>query len=409
MAHSKDESKKDSVEGSHLSDGNEGDANDAHDRSSEKTANASEAPQPSRKRTRKGESFLNLDEVVLHATDFKFEDIAGEVKLKIDQAIASCPVLVVSHDGVKQKTFEAEVIGNGSVPAASASSSGATPLPAAGVESWEGHYRRNRGQFFPVKNYICSAFPLIVELLKPRNELRADSDVQSSPEANVRTSAAAVPAEPEEERGPSPLIVECGCGSGSVVLPLMRYFPVGSARYICFDISPTAVEVLQQHPVAKEFCSKGGSLTTFAHDVSFDGPIPSTVPPKSASIVLLIFVLCAIPVSKMVLALKKLHACLKPDTGRLLFRDYGIYDHNHARYATNGNPITPDGSFIKGDGTQQYFFELGWARDLFAQAGFDCVSLDYHCNRVVNRANGKTMNKIFVNGVFAPTRKGNQD
>lgn len=392
MSDSGDESAKESLEGNrHDETSLTNNEASAHLLESSGPPQTAAAAQPSRKRTRKGESFLNLDEVVLHATDFKFEDIAGDVKAKIDQAIASCPVV---QEGVKQKSSGAEVMG--------------PRVETAGVESWEGHYRRNRGQFFPVKNYICSAFPLIVALLKPPSN---EADGGSSKPPAVALKAGDANTAPQDQEVPpsqvlsssdGPLIVECGCGSGSVVLPLMRYFPVGSARYTCFDISPTAVEVLQQHPVAKEFCSKGGSLTTFAHDVSSEGPIPSLVPPKSASIVLLIFVLCALPVSKMVLALKKLHACLKPETGRLLFRDYGIYDHNHARYATNGNPVTPDGSFIKGDGTQQYFFEVAWTRDLFAQAGFDCVSLEYHCNRVVNRANGKTMNKIFVNGVFAP-------
>ena len=281
-----------------------------------------------------------------------------------------------------------------------------------------------------MKNYICKAFPSLLALKQ-------------------RIQTEAISAEGVDAR-PSLVIMECGCGTGSVVLPLMRYLggiedagysaegmatPTSSdltapppaetledadltqnglrvdadstkpllqpMHYVCFDISATAVKLLARHDDCKRFVSAGGKVTTFVHDIAADGnsvPLPDGCP-AIADKIFLIFVLCAVPVPKMGHALQKLRQHLKPGTGELLFRDYAVFDHNHARFAEHRNEVV-EGSYVKGDGTHQYFFEKDATAQLFQRAGFEVVSLEYHCNRVENRSNRKVMNKIFLNGVF---------
>jgi hypothetical protein len=88
-----------------------------------------------------------------------------------------------------------------------------------------------------------------------------------------------------------------------------------------------------------------------------------------------------------------------------MFRDYGALDHNFFRFHRQENEVKDTLNFLKGDGTQQFFFSCEVVRDLFERSGFRSVGpseggLRYHCNRIVNRKNGKTMNKVFVNGTF---------
>jgi methyltransferase-like protein 6 len=117
--------------------------------------------------------------------------------------------------------------------------------------------------------------------------------------------------------------------------------------------------------------------------------------------VLLVFVLSAIGKSLQKRSLERLRAAMKP-SGLLCFRDYGRYDHNERRFFDGGNKVA-DGGYIKGDGTQQCFFELEETRSLFREAGFEEVQpLEYHFNRVHNRKTDVEMRKVFVNGVFRP-------
>lgn len=209
-------------------------------------------------------------------------------------------------------------------------------------------------------------------------------------------------------------------------------------HFVGFDISATAVNLYETHDTAKQFVKSGlGLVTAFPHDATAKEEIPLApeIQAEGGGVdkALLIFVLCALPVPEMVPALKKLRRSFGSNlkaTQELYFRDYAACDHNHLRYAERESNTMAEGSFVKGDGTQQFFFDLAFTEDIFVQAGFKVKEIDvkeddkedrkqeeeqegqkktktkrlleYHCNRVVNRANGKQMNKVFVNATFVP-------
>ncbi|KAJ9466009.1 O-methyltransferase 3 [Diplonema papillatum] len=204
-------------------------------------------------------------------------------------------------------------------------------------------------------------------------------------------------------------ILECGSGTGSAVLPLVKLFSE-SVKYCAFDISKTAIEQLNDHALFK-----GNPL---ASAVVWDCTQAAGMPPELAGskfdFILLLFVLSAVPVSRMAATLSNLCALLKPG-GSILFRDYGLYDHSQLRFhdkhladthepcvfaVESGERHDKQLFYRRGDGTQAYYFSVEEAARLCEGVGLTPSSLEYHCNKVVNRKNGTEMKKVFVNGVF---------
>ncbi|KAF8289792.1 putative methyltransferase domain containing protein [Trypanosoma cruzi] len=332
-----------------------------------------------RKSTRNcgGGKFSDPEEIQLHANDFsweeKMEELSDDERRLVQNYLYNC----------KQKLLELNT----------KSITVHLPTPACKADAWDSHYRTNK-RHFPLKNYIILAFPLIKEM--------CSSSTQSK----------------------CLYILECGCGTGSTLLPLMRQFGE-NVHFIGFDVSDNAVSVLLDHPLSKEFI-EGQRLTAFTHDIlcarerPVDGPEKSRVRKESGGlksvilkkvsdcthgvdVVLLVFVISSLPsLESMVYALKEIAEVLKPN-GVLLFRDYAVPDHNLFRFTRQGNEVVNDLAFRKGDGTLQMFFEANFIRKLFALAGFkevDGHGLQYHCNRIVNRKNSKKMDKVFINGAF---------
>ena len=375
------------------------------------------------KRTRKGETFLNPSAVALHCTDFAWADLDARIRAE-EAAVAAAAI-------------------GGAAPAAapalsSAGENDTTALDAANAAAWEGHYVRNKAGFFPIKNYILRAFPtLFPPGFAPRepadgekgSDVDGDATCDAEPHGD-REAATRPPATDGAAEAPR-VVLDAGCGTGSVALPLMRCGPA-SDRFVCFDISPSAVELLLKHRIAT---AHPGGVEGFACDLAaaddvaaagaLDGgragsalhagetlarPVP-TLPPDAAlrpyagaaDRVLLVFVLCALPANRMRAALLRLRRCLRRGgagpPAELCFRDYGRHDHAERRFLANRQPVR-DGGFVKGDGTTQHFFELEEVRALFASAGLAALALEYHCNEVRNRKTGQAMHKVFVNGVF---------
>jgi len=288
--------------------------------------------------TRKGEKFLDPESVVLHSSDFSFEEW--------QQHIIKNGLLLCKKDS-EQKD---ETPPNQPLEETTGGISCANP--------WEQFYVQNQNHFFPIKNYILQAFP--------RRLLHSTQ--------------------------PPAVILDAGCGSGSGILPIMRHRPKDS----------TAVRLLRDHDTVS---SLGIRLTTLTVDLSTCSRIPLDV---SADIILLTFVLCALPSAQArahaVQALRK--ACHPGSV--VLFRDYAIYDNGHVRFAQAGAPEVepaPYVTFAKRDHTTQHYFELSEVRQLFLHNGFAesvCPeeALGYHCNRVVNRKTRVSMSKVFLNGVL---------
>ncbi|KAG8346125.1 hypothetical protein TRVL_03037 [Trypanosoma vivax] len=330
-------------------------------------------------RTRGGGVFMNLSEIRLHTNDFswdnKMSELSNSEKTLVEEYIKQC-----------EDSLESMISNKGDIFLSSHTYKGF---------SWDSHYQVNK-HHFPLKNYILLAFPML-------------RTICSRPAADKC------------------YVVECGCGTGSTLLPIIRQFK-NNIHFIAFDISESAISALLEHPIAKE-CGERNQLTAFQFDISgshkftLDEPersrrrievlrlknsIMEKVPAcSSVDAVLLVFVLSSLPsIQSMLYALKEINSILKDD-GILLFRDYAVPDNSLLRFTGRNNPKFNAYSFCKGDGTLQMFYELNFAKKLFALAGFVEIEgheLEYHCNRIVNRKNHKRMDKIFLNGTFRPAR-----
>lgn len=330
-------------------------------------------------KTRGGGTFSDSKDVKLHANDFNWEEKMAELtddERALVQAYLEMCISALSQADVGNKSD--------AVP----------PKP------WEAHFSSSK-HHFPLKNYIIHAFPML------RNYVR-------------------------DSKKPS-WILECGCGTGSTLLPIMRECANDQAHFVGFDISASALRHFSSHEIALKY-KEQKKLTLFplAIGSKFSGAADEAQDParkrqrldtsadlvvdalsiadpalqnQKFDVVFLIFVLSALPsVEQMVLALKQLREVMLPE-GILLFRDYALPDHNFFRFLSKTNNKVQSVAFSKGDSTTQVFFHKDFTTKLFAAAGF--VEVDdveskpkYHCNRIENRKNGKRMDKIFINGTF---------
>ncbi|CUF66753.1 methyltransferase family 23, putative [Bodo saltans] len=395
------------------------------------------------KRTRRGEKFTPANEVNLHGNDFEWVDLLKElssedlilyqqIRQKCSEKLQRVHNELISVRKVKKcadcfyplghdnnvgvlevtPTSEADAPSPASVPAQCSS---AAAEHTHDPQSWERHYMTNK-QHFPVKNYIVHAFPSLIPRMYPgqshKEALDALCGVSSTSDASQQPPPP--PALSYVESVGGRVVMEAGCGTGSVTHPLMKLFPKDT--FICHDVSGTAVDILRSHDVSKLHVAQGGQLETFVLDLSRGGhaltaaveeycmhSLGNRASKGNTDFILLVFVLSAMPsLQHMVHALRQLRSYLRPVTGRLLFRDYGALDHNFFRFHRQDNMFLESSlNFLKGDGTEQFFYDIETVHELFALSGLAPASETvYHCNRIVNRKNGKRMDKVFVNGEF---------
>nr|XP_033785936.1 tRNA N(3)-methylcytidine methyltransferase METTL6 isoform X2 [Geotrypetes seraphini] len=184
-------------------------------------------------------------------------------------------------------------------------------------------------------------------------------------------------------------ILEAGCGVGNCLFPLLEE-DTNIFAYAC-DFSPRAIEFVKQNPLYNtERCK------VFQCDLTKDDLLDN-IPEHSVDVVTLIFVLSAIHPEKMHLAVKNIYKVLKPG-GRVLFRDYGLYDHTMLRFKS-GNKLG-ENFYVRQDGTRSYFFTeeyLGW---LFTTLGFEQVVSDYVLRETVNKKEGLCVPRVFLQSKF---------
>lgn len=328
---------------------------------------------------KQGGTFIDSKEVKLHANDFdwetKMEELTEDERFLVQQYLSMC---------------------NNSLDKKSSCAMSQEPNP----RSWESHFSSTK-LHFPLKNYIIHAFPVLKKMLQ----------------------------NPVEQTW----VLEGGCGTGSTLLPLMRECASEHVHFVGFDISEAAVDHFCAHEISQSYVAKGklhcfqlaigssdrsscnGSDNDLVKRQRIEGDVElvatalknAGVEPANQKfdVILLVFVLSALPsIEKMLLAIHQLKRVLKPN-GVLLFRDYALPDHNFFRFLKKMNNVVPGIVFQKGDGTTQTFFEKEFTINLFRMAGMESSNedesqLQYHCTRIVNRKNGKRMDKIFINGAF---------
>ncbi|KAJ2159807.1 hypothetical protein GGF46_002747 [Coemansia sp. RSA 552] len=194
-----------------------------------------------------------------------------------------------------------------------------------------------------------------------------------------------------------PVLLEIGCGVGNFIWPVLERNP-DMYVYAC-DFSVRAVDFVK----AKEEYSEE-RCRAFVCDITQDR-LADTIPPHSVDIVSAIFVFSALPPEKQAAAVANIVEILKPG-GRILFRDYGLYDLAQLRFKP-GHKLE-DNLYVRQDGTMSYYFSTERLHELFVQHG-GLVELenDYVFKRLVNAKKSIDTDRVFAQAKFqAPIDTG---
>jgi len=282
---------------------------------------------------------------------------------------------------------------------------------------WNQVYINHKTKLFPIKNYIWKCFYELTQQHHDNNEKNNNNSNEQQQQQQQISDKKLL------------RIVECGCGSGATLFPLVRKNP--DWTFYAFDFSEQTVELVkvrswkacvkltkhwyvylfvylfvkihQNHQLYEQYKH---NIHVFKFDPSqSDAPdlLPqceatSTLLPNSIDYVLIIFVLSAIsPQSKMKNCIMQMKRLLKPG-GVILFRDYGLYDHTQLRLP-RGSQIY-DNYYTRGDKTTCFYFSKEFTQQLFENCGLIQQEISYHCNRVGNKKTGKSMERVFINGRY---------
>jgi len=242
---------------------------------------------------------------------------------------------------------------------------------------WERFYQRHsrRGEVYKPRRYLPRAFPELERL-------------------GCRDGGGG---------GTPPTLLEVGCGLGSSLAAVLDCHP----SVCCFgcDVSPTALELLR----AKLPAQHVHRVHAFRCDVASEPAVLQAgvggdeVGPAAIDAVLLIFTLSAIDPQRHVAVLRHLRAVLRPGSGLLLFRDYGLYDQTQLRSRRRlGERL-----FARQDGTLACFFTPDYFRALLQECGgWELVECKYACVRNVNRGTGQVMHRVFLHAKARAVEQG---
>jgi len=185
---------------------------------------------------------------------------------------------------------------------------------------WDNFYKTNASNFFKNRKWLHLEFPELV--------------AAAEPSAGRRT------------------VVEVGCGAGNAIFPLLSQNRNPELRIHAFDYSSHAVKLVQQNVLYTS--PPCGAITAAVWDLSSTSPPPGLAP-RSADILVLVFVLSALHPSEWPRAISNIAQILKPG-GLVLMRDYGRHDLTQLRF--KAGRLLDENLYIRGDSTRVYFFEL---------------------------------------------------
>ncbi|KAJ2850373.1 hypothetical protein IWW36_001925 [Coemansia brasiliensis] len=187
-----------------------------------------------------------------------------------------------------------------------------------------------------------------------------------------------------------PVLLEIGCGVGNFIWPVLKSNP--DLKIFACDFSPRAVRYVQANENYSE-----DRCYAFVCDITKDR-LADTIPPHSVDIVSAIFVFSALPPEKQAAAVANIVEILKPG-GRILFRDYGMYDLAQLRFKS-GHKLE-DNLYVRQDGTLSYYFSTHRLQELFVEhGGLLELENDYTIKRLVNAKKNIDSERIFVQAKF---------
>ncbi|ETW06382.1 hypothetical protein, variant [Aphanomyces invadans] len=231
-------------------------------------------------------------------------------------------------------------------------------LSTMAQEHWDAFHAKNNGKVYKPRNYLTKEFPDLITATK---------------------------------------VLEVGCGYGSAIFPLLAECPSMHAHV--FDFSPHAINILKSNPLydPARCCAYVCDIVTGADDLG--------VPPTSMDVVLMVFVLSAIPPTSLSQVVQKVYRALRPG-GVVCFRDYGLYDLAMMRSTKKVHAGAPchdenlGNVYYRGDGTLATFFSIQDVAALFVDGGFAVVENDYCTVRLRNRRTNTNMDRVWVHGTF---------
>ncbi|KAI9440673.1 methyltransferase [Lactarius indigo] len=208
------------------------------------------------------------------------------------------------------------------------------------AKHWDNFYKTNASNFFKNRKWLHLEFP----------ELVAAAELSAGP----RT------------------VVEVGCGAGNAIFPLLEQNHNPELRIHAFDYSSHAIKLVQHNTLYTSLPC--GTITASVWDLSSASP-PPDLAPRSADILVLVFVLSALHPSEWSQAISNIAQILKPG-GLVLMRDYGRYDLTQLRF--KAGRLLDDNFYIRGDGTRVYFFELDELALLFTGSSAPTAQTQVH-------------------------------
>ena len=198
-------------------------------------------------------------------------------------------------------------------------------------------------------------------------------------------------------------LLECGCGNGSSVVPVLRGNDTATAH--ATDVSGEAVALTRR--MADRF-GVADRLTTALADA--DDPAAEATELFDAA--LLIFTASAVPAAGDLSLLRGLAATLRPG-GTVCFRDYGLWDLRHRNDLLAS--VTPssghegkrdcarlsESSFLRAGGAFRRYYSLEDVSELARAAGLVVSESRYCCVRLLNKKRALTMDRVYVHAVLS--------
>ncbi|KRX25883.1 Methyltransferase-like protein 6, partial [Trichinella nelsoni] len=218
-------------------------------------------------------------------------------------------------------------------------------------KNWDKFYLRNKTSFFKDRHWTKEEFPKIL------------------PEAC--------------EKGKK--LLECGCGVGNLIFPLLEYFP-HLFIYAC-DFSLRAVNYVKSNERFDE-----RKCFPFVCDLTKDS-LKNLINETDVDVCTMIFLLSAIHPANIPAVLRNVFKVLK--AGAVVFvRDYGLFDHAQLRFG-RGKKME-ENLYVRQDGTFAYFFSEDALRKLFVDNGYEELSVSYISNKTINRKKNLEVPRIFI-------------
>ncbi|XP_030591746.1 LOW QUALITY PROTEIN: tRNA N(3)-cytidine methyltransferase METTL2 [Archocentrus centrarchus] len=241
-------------------------------------------------------------------------------------------------------------------------------------EYWNEFYTIHENRFFKDRHWLFTEFPELAPQCSLNHESHPDASGTEESQEQSREHA-------------TYRILEVGCGVGNTVFPILKTNNDPGLFVYCCDFSSTAVELVKSHPEYDP-----GRCYAFVHDLSdVEANYPSLM--KPLYVIVLIFVLSALHPKKMQASISRLARLLKPG-GVMLLRDYGRYDMAQLRFK-KGRCLS-ENFYVRGDGTQVYFFTQDELHELFTEAKLEKVQNLVDRRLQVNRGKQLTMYRVWI-------------